>query len=667
MAFTRNVLLALLSLSLSFGVTACGDDDDDTGTTADDDDATSDDDDDNATDDDDSATDDDDNDDDDDDNATGDDDDDDNATDDDDDDDDDDTAGDDDDDDDTTGDDDDDDDTTGDDDDDDDDDDTTGDDDDSTDIEPLPEWPAPEAEIGTAGGEVGIQGVMTLTIPAGALAANTNITVTPLTTPLVGSGALSARFKLEPAGTTFASPVTVRIAPSFTPFDADNVRLVHDKGGGDIEELTPALIDNFYEAEISSFSTVFLAETVPQVQPPASTCQALESEPGVPYFTLYEDTNFFDNAPPHCAFDGTSFVTVYQNNVDALARISYDGFSLDGTRGTTQNLTPGDFSTMTDPFVLPIDDEQRVIAYASNKQNGLEAWVRIINSDGTTVDSPVRVSDETNGAVYNPRIARTSYGYFATWLVRDETPSKSTGTLLRGAVLKPNLTVENTFTIAQGTPDEDAPVWFDGQPSYAYPVARGNTVGIVFSGSDFDISIGQYPGFIKYVAYDGRAGEPITDTTTLHNGMVGFTNGDLSAVLTDDGKVLVGYRSDVSGTSYALAISAADLRSAAPLGTRLYTGLLPGIPTIALDGDGIAVLHIAGNQNRVALTRLGSSLWPIEQTLDLGELKTVSRQLGLAASGGGEYLVGWSYLDKTNGGLSLHDGRAAVVVCTPAP
>lgn len=63
--------------------------------------------------------------------------------------------------------------------------------------------------IGAAGGTVTLTGGAAVQIPAGALAADTTVTVAQLATP--PAGAVGAAYDLGPSGTTFSQPVTVSL------------------------------------------------------------------------------------------------------------------------------------------------------------------------------------------------------------------------------------------------------------------------------------------------------------------------------------------------------------------------------------------------------------------------------------------------------------------------
>jgi hypothetical protein len=70
--------------------------------------------------------------------------------------------------------------------------------------------------VGAAGGEVDGPGKVTVSIPSGALGADTEITVEPASAPAVDDfDAAGSAYTFGPAGTTFSSPVTVEL-----PYDA---------------------------------------------------------------------------------------------------------------------------------------------------------------------------------------------------------------------------------------------------------------------------------------------------------------------------------------------------------------------------------------------------------------------------------------------------------------
>ena len=84
--------------------------------------------------------------------------------------------------------------------------------------------------IGTSGGTVSASAV-TLTIPAAALSADTNVTVETTTAP-VGYALASAAYQFGPAGTTFAKPVMVEI-PLTAPTPGAHLFWSNSSGGFD--------------------------------------------------------------------------------------------------------------------------------------------------------------------------------------------------------------------------------------------------------------------------------------------------------------------------------------------------------------------------------------------------------------------------------------------------
>jgi hypothetical protein len=74
--------------------------------------------------------------------------------------------------------------------------------------QPAVTGPTASAVVGTSGGTVmTADGALTVAIPAGALAADITVTVTPVSSP--GGGALGTVYEIGPTGTQFSSPVTL--------------------------------------------------------------------------------------------------------------------------------------------------------------------------------------------------------------------------------------------------------------------------------------------------------------------------------------------------------------------------------------------------------------------------------------------------------------------------
>lgn len=95
------------------------------------------------------------------------------------------------------------------------------------------------ATIGTAGGTVtSADGNVTLTVPAGALAANTNVTIAPVTATI--GGHVGTAYDFGPNGTSFAAPATIaiKVDPSFG--DAASLAVGLYSGGPWIPLASPA-------------------------------------------------------------------------------------------------------------------------------------------------------------------------------------------------------------------------------------------------------------------------------------------------------------------------------------------------------------------------------------------------------------------------------------------
>ena len=111
--------------------------------------------------------------------------------------------------------------------------------------------------IGTSGGTVSTQGVV-LTIPAGALPGDTQITITPTTDPIPdGYAGLSPLFKFGPDGTVFQTPATVDFAlanKGTTP------TVFWSNSSGGYDALATSATSDGVSAPVMHFSSGFVAD-----------------------------------------------------------------------------------------------------------------------------------------------------------------------------------------------------------------------------------------------------------------------------------------------------------------------------------------------------------------------------------------------------------------------
>jgi hypothetical protein len=117
--------------------------------------------------------------------------------------------------------------------------------------------PAVTQTVGASGGSVTAQGVE-LTIPAGALPGDTQITITPTSAPIPsGYTGLSQLYTFGPDGTVFKKPVTV----SFTLTSTGTAPTVYwSNASGGFDTLATTTISNGVSASVTHFSQGFVAE-----------------------------------------------------------------------------------------------------------------------------------------------------------------------------------------------------------------------------------------------------------------------------------------------------------------------------------------------------------------------------------------------------------------------
>jgi alpha-tubulin suppressor-like RCC1 family protein len=134
--------------------------------------------------------------------------------------------------------------------------------------------------IGASGGNiVTSDGHVALAVPAGALAAPTNLTLATASSFPAGTGAWSAPVDLGPSGTTFAAPVIITLSydptqlPPGVPPSALGVYVSDGTGWEFVSGSTVNAVDNTVSVPISHFSTytVTIAPTVVNGVPSPTT------------------------------------------------------------------------------------------------------------------------------------------------------------------------------------------------------------------------------------------------------------------------------------------------------------------------------------------------------------------------------------------------------------
>ncbi|GMV17433.1 MAG: hypothetical protein AMXMBFR56_56570 [Polyangiaceae bacterium] len=130
-------------------------------------------------------------------------------------------------------------------------------------------------KIGAAGGSITFE-LVTLTIPAGALAADTDITITSVAK--AGTGAfLSPVYKFDPPLLTFSKPAHVKFALPSAPPSSSNVYWTTDNSTS-MSPLTTTKSGNDIEADITKFSCG--APCYCATEPCACTAPAPECQKG---------------------------------------------------------------------------------------------------------------------------------------------------------------------------------------------------------------------------------------------------------------------------------------------------------------------------------------------------------------------------------------------------
>lgn len=141
---------------------------------------------------------------------------------------------------------------------------------------PVGSGEARRVTVGAEGGEIAHEGV-TLSIPAGALAADTEITITSTTADRQGPFTrYSPVYRFEPNGLAFAAPVSVRIAFEGEP-EAPAVYWTGATGG--FERLDSVVDGGVATAQVTHFSEGFVGSPVAGAEPDAGAGDCLGDAP----------------------------------------------------------------------------------------------------------------------------------------------------------------------------------------------------------------------------------------------------------------------------------------------------------------------------------------------------------------------------------------------------
>ncbi len=128
-------------------------------------------------------------------------------------------------------------------------------------------------EVGSEGGTLAVEGA-TLTIPAGALAGPTTLTMTQDTAPTPGGyEAYSPLYRFEPEGLTFAKPVVVSIPMTVPGADQRAATLFWSRQGATgYERLSASVSGGIVTANVTHFSRGFAANGIDYIDPPDRSC-----------------------------------------------------------------------------------------------------------------------------------------------------------------------------------------------------------------------------------------------------------------------------------------------------------------------------------------------------------------------------------------------------------
>jgi hypothetical protein len=258
-----------------------------------------------------------------------------------------------------------------------------------------PAGAASQATIGAAGGKLASSdGVLTVIIPAGALAADTPISIQPITS--VGPGAVGGSYRLTPEGQVFATPAQV----VFTFTDAEltgsvlaalRIAYQDDKG----QWRAPKSVARDAAAHTVSVPTMHFSDwskvTGLKVTPPSASIQPGESV----NLRLDECERKEDPSYPELS---ELLLTCVQ--VGASAVWSANGApGGDNASGTVTEVSPGDAAyvapNVTPPSnpvavsaAVPQTDGSKIIVVSNITVGGHPSWTGTSRSDATITTGP---------------------------------------------------------------------------------------------------------------------------------------------------------------------------------------------------------------------------------------------------------------------------------------
>jgi len=511
--------------------------------------------------------------------------------------------------------------------------------------------PSATATVGPTGGAVTLPGPLrpTLTVPPGALAAPTALTVTPTIVELPASRrALSAVYALLPADVGFATPATLAIDAGAL-LDPDDVALFFSAtAAGPYTQVVTARTGTVYTADVPGGGYAYAARVSAPPALTATTCAPVTLAPYVPpppapapppagvLFSTPSLSGDYYAIYPRATAGGFTFTSGFK--LEALWTAVLAPYSASGVGAAPQSFRHLPRYLMGADSV-PSTGGTTLVAYESNA-TGSEIWVTRRDAAGQAVGTAVAISG-TPVIDLHPRLAPTANGgAFVAWLVRDTTANT---TWIRAAAIAADLTVTRVVDVT--TPQLGVGV------GYPVVVSDGVTAGVAWPWNDNSAAAG-----VRYQAFDALTGCARTEIIPVAAGLVAAVQVSATAVGAQ-GLIAYSRTGSVDATRLRLIdLATGHLGASRLLGPGLHhTGVAvsatAGPVVIGID-DGTVPSSIRGYH----LTR---ELDPRTTAFTLGTVRATA-DVVQAAAFGAQGAAGW--ISETP---STVEGRVAIFACAP--
>ncbi|MBM4364471.1 MAG: hypothetical protein FJ104_17465, partial [Deltaproteobacteria bacterium] len=483
---------------------------------------------------------------------------------------------------------------------------------------PLPA-PGASVEIGPAGGTVSIGSAVTLTIPAGALASPTTVTLAPIAETVEGAErALSAVYQLGPASLSFTAPATLVVDVGSAVSAPDDVTLRVAQGGA-YTSVATTRSGTAYSASVTGAATGYAARVSAAPSMNASACTTPTAAAD-----LYTLASALDPQPIRLVARPTGFdavVTYPRDSLFGVFRYPYDAAG--GASPSVSLVANPTYSSLGGGSMVVEPDGHLVVVRESNRVNGSEIWVSRSTAAGVAVGAAVRLSNDTALSQYPQIVRLTSGGLVVVWWSRDLGRNQF---WLSGAALGADLSIRNSFDASPSATGSDNPATSFGL------VTDGSLVGVAWA---TPLLSGKTA--LRFRSFTGL-GCPVTAAVDVANDT--FDADSASAAILGS-QVVVAY-----GRSRT-HLRVVDLASGLLGPSRVQTETLRR-PAVASSAAGLVIAGYVSDGN-VRAYRLSEGLDPLEQSASLGPTSAYGAAPDVAYSANGRQIAAsWNSIVPAN-------------------